>query len=449
MLAACAATAQLPATNSAHAAFDAERWEQAAVELAELSESPSEVTEARQIAEHRMGVSLYRLGLRAAAASIFEAIARSPKHGAREQAMRSLLPLAVELPSAAAVEAPLVRYDDGSREDALDGPAAVVNRVRFLLGRFDYEARDYPRAIAQLEKIYREDYVRARILIAMCHVNMRKSVPAVKALDEALRATPKLPEAEARRFTDLAHMLMAQIFYSAAHRMKEDGRTILLDRAKARAALKYWGKIDVSSPLATEAQWQRAWVELALGDQAAALSDARAARATPGAYVPEAALLEATVRWGMGETEAAMELFRGFVTRYSAVHKALTKLVAEPGKEAEPDAAAFALLARANQHPEEIPEEIRPAVTHALGDRRVLEDLEYSRLLDKEQSHLDSMPALGASKAGARARDALAEERRGLIRSSAEMVRARLGRQAEELQTLLKVADEALATRAP
>jgi len=348
------------------------------------------------------------------------------------------------------VEAPLLQYDEGSREDALDGlPQAVVDRVRFLLGRFDYEGKDCPKAIAQLEKVRGGEFVRARILIALCHVNMRKSVPAVKALDEALQAAPKLPEAEARRLTDLGHMLTAQIFYSASFRAKEDARVIAGDRAKARAALKYWKKIDISSPHATEAQWQRAWVELALGDQAAALSDARAASATPGVYVPEAALLEATIRWGMGETEAAMESFRGFVTRYSSVHRALTKLVAGLGKEAEPDAAAFALLARANQHPEEIPEEIRPSVTDALRDRRVLEDLEYGRLLDEEQRRLDSMPALRASKAGARAGSALAEERKGLIRSSAERVRARLGQQAEALQFLLKQAEEALASGAP
>src|SRR5262245_15059889 len=90
MLGACGASSQGPvmsqgpATNRAQAAFDAGRWGEAAIALAEVSQTPSESEGARQLAEYRLGVSLERLGLRAAGMSLFKAIAGTPAHAARE-----------------------------------------------------------------------------------------------------------------------------------------------------------------------------------------------------------------------------------------------------------------------------------------------------------------------------------------------------------------------------
>lgn len=447
-LGACAGGSYGAAMDRAQAEFDAGRWEQAAVQLAAVAQDPSATEEARHVAELRFAVSLQRLGLRGAAAALLKTIAGRPEHAARKEAFQALLPLALDLPSAAGVEVPLLQFDQEGREAMLAGLAPPAqSRIRFLVGRFEYENKDYEKAIAQLEKVKDADLARAQILIAHCHVQMRKSVPASQALDRALKAAAKLPAPEADRLTDLANILMAQLFYSASFREdKTKERTIAGDGKKAAAALKYWNKIDVASPLVVEARWQRAWLELAMGDQKAALADVRSAIATPGAYVPEAEQLEATIRWGMGEKDAATEAFQAFVKKYTAVHTALKELIERLGKEKEPDAAAFALLAQASAHPDKVPEAVRLPVVHALHDRRVLENLEYDRILDEDRDRLESLSALQAAGAAASARKALESEQSALVRRAAQMVRARLTREAEELQVYLKEVEEALAS---
>lgn len=458
-LGACAASSH--GTAAAQAAVEAGQWDRAAIEDAKLSQDASATVEARQGAEYRLGVSLYRFGLRAVGASIFKAIGSTPEHAAREEALRSLLPLALELPMGANIEAPLRQSDEAARAGALeDLPSPVRSRVRYLLGHFEYSKEDargrapgagaanYGAAIAQLQKVEDGDLPRARILIAMCHVRSRKSVPAVAALESALEAlSSRTADPEARRLVDLANLLQARIYFSTAVRLDDTRNVIVGDRAKLTKALGHFKKIDDASPFGLDARWERAWVELAMGDQKGALSDFRSAIGTPGAYVPEAEQMEANVRWGMGEKDAALESMRSFVTKYSPIQSALAELTGGLAKQADPDAAAFALLTQAKDHPDELPAAIRLVVLHAFGDRRVLENLEYARLLADERKRFEASAAeLRGSIAGERVRKALEDERQALVRRSAEMVRSRLADETANLKTLLQDVEAALAS---
>lgn len=456
---ACAGTSH--GTAAAQAAVEAGQWDRAAIEDAKLSQDPSASAEARQGAEYRLGVSLYRFGLRAVGASIFRGIASTPEHAAREDALRSLLPLALELPEAANIEAPLRQSDESTRAGALeDLPSAVRSRVRYLLGHFEYakedarsgapaaDAASYGAAIAQLEKVADGDLPKAKIMIAMCHVRSRKSVPAVAALESAVEAlSSRTADPEARRLVDFAHLLQARIYFSAAVRLDDTRNVMVGDRAKLTKALDHFKKIDDASPFGLDARWERAWVELAMGDQKGALSDFRSAIGTPGAYVPEAEQMEANVRWGLGEKDAALESMRGFVARYSPIRSALLDLTGGLAKQADPDAAAFALLTQAKDRPDELPAAIRLVVLHAFRDRRVLENLEYAQLLGEERKRFEASAAeLRGSIAGDRVRKALEDERQALVRRSAEMVRSRLADEAENLKILLQDIETALAS---
>jgi hypothetical protein len=435
----------------AQAEFDAGHWEQAAVQFAAVIQDPSVTEEARHTAELRLAISLHRLGLRGVGAALLKTIAGRPEHTLRKEAFQALLPLALDLPSAAGVEVPLLQFDYEGRELMIAGLApAAESRIRYIIGRFEYENADYEKAIAQLEKAKDADLARAQILIAHCHVRLHKSVPASKALEGALTAAAKLPAPESARLTDQANMLMAQLFYSAAlAKSKKDDSLVAVNTQQASAALKYWKKIDASSPLGTEALWQRAWVEMAMGEHKTALDDVKSAIAAPGAYVPEAEQMEATLRWGLGEKPAALDAFRAFVKKYTAVHTALKEQIDRLGKEKDPDEAFFALLARASAKPDELPQATKLAILHALRDRQVLAYVEYSEILDEDRDRLESLSALQSGGAASSARRALEAERKALVDRAAKVVRARLTREAEEIQGLLKEAETALASGGP
>lgn len=443
-LLACAGSPHGAAMDRAQAEFDAGRWEPAAVQLAAIARDPGATEAARHAAELRFAQSLQRLGLRAASAVLLKGITSRPEHAERMAGFDALLPLTLDLPAAAGLEAPLLQFDQEGRELVIGKlPEPAQSRVRLLVGRFEYESKDYPRAIAHLERIKGADVARAQILIAECHVQDRKSVPAAAALEKALTAAATLPAPESGRLTDLANMLMAQLFFSAALKADPKKATVAVDRTKAATALKYWNKIGAQSPHAVEAQWQRAWIELATGEVDAALADARAAAATPGAYVPEAEQIEATVRWGKGDKDA-VKAFRAFVTKYTAVRDALKEQIEAFAKDAEPDAAAVLMLERATDHPEALPVTARLAIAAALGDRQIREHLEYARLLDEDSATLESLAALQRDGGAASTRKALDAEKKALTRATAKLVRERLAREVEHLDGLLKDVTDAL-----
>jgi len=435
----CATTPASPAAAHAQDAFERQQWDAAAVASANASSDSSTPTQARQMAELQLALSLGHLGFRTSSLTLVTAIATDRKHAARLDALPALASLAQQLPDVADVATPLYGYSQEQLEDAVDDlPPDAGMHLRWLLGAQAYHLGKYEEAIARLDKVTGAEAAKAQILVALSHTRNRKSVPTAAALAKAIeiaRASPDDPEA--RRLVDLATLLNARLFYSAAVSRVED-RRISVSVAKLARASRDWHAVDPQGEFGSEAGWERAWVYLAIGAHEAAIRDLERALSDPDAYLPEAEQLLANVRWSAGDLQGAARGFQHVLASYQSTRDALLALTRELVRGGDRGARALALVVGANERPDDLPPDSRRVLRHALRDRQLVQTLAYTRAIAAEQTKLRAMPPpLRGSAAQKIAERALQQTLGNVTNRIAEMVRVRVQRELADLDEIL------------
>jgi hypothetical protein len=401
--------------------------------------APVPPTESAEQLEYELAVSLRGRGFPAASFALLGAILARPEHDAFADAVRALADLALELPEAAGAGAVLAGVAADRRASLFASvPPKLQSRAWYLVAVAAYESGAYEAAIASFEHVTGDDQARALLMTALAHVQLHKSVPTVAVLERAVDLAMQSSDAETIGLGELAQVQIARTFYSAALRVDDAKRKIVVDRKKLDAAMKYWSAIDPASELYAEVMTERAWGWAALGDLQAARDDLVTAFGD-AAYSAEAMELDADLLWRMGKKAEARAAFRALVTTWDPVAAALRALTSGLDGEADPDAAWAKIAAQAIDDPSSIHVFLRPLVTKALGDRQMRGMATWVRMLDDEIAKVDG---LGAE--AERARTALATLKRSATERRAAMARGRLSFEAADLADVLLQSERAL-----
>ncbi|HEV8550042.1 MAG TPA: hypothetical protein VGQ57_13455, partial [Polyangiaceae bacterium] len=182
-------------TESAAAAkqlFDKEKWSEAAQALHRVvSGETGDDAGNKQLAEYYLAICLYRLKFYQASYAIFSVIADNPNHLKFKETLLWLAKLALQLPEPADIIERVGKYTD-EQVARFDNPQQreLYWQLNYMLGRYKYRNRQYEEAIRLFQMVDRHSphYVKSQFFAGISYVQLRKSVPGIKAFQRILKA---------------------------------------------------------------------------------------------------------------------------------------------------------------------------------------------------------------------------------------------------------------------
>lgn len=288
-------------------------------------------------------------------------------------------------------------------------------------------------------------FVKAQFFMGISYVQLRKSVPAVrafqrivKAIDEGIKGVE-----DENRMRDLANLSMARTFYSASIRLSDDG-VPTIDAKKLSAAVKYWNLVDVASEYWLDALFEQSWAYFMAGDYPHSLGNIHTIKSPyfPNSFYPEADIVKAVIYFTVCQYDDATTVVARFQKKYEPIQKELTKIMAKFQGEGK-DESFFKFLKSVRDGTANLSESVRPIVENALSDRQLLRNIEYVRILEAEKKRFDQAPnAFQNSPVGADVIDNIELARTLAVRNAGKLARKRYKRYQDELNEHLRNAQK-------
>jgi hypothetical protein len=425
--------------GAARPLFEAGKWAEAAPALERVASGETGDDEAnRQIARFRLGIALYHLGLYHGSLNVFGAVADAPGHYGYREGLQWLAALDAQLPEPAGVVDHLGTYvrlaDEPFRADVRD-------RIYHLLGWRAYRDRHFEDAVRDFEHVEKPSgfYPRSQFMMGMSFVELRKSVPAVKAFGRVVEAVGEdTPGEEAKHLRNLAWISVARAYYSATVRL-EDNCVPTIDANRLSAAAKYWGKIEMDSELWADARFEESWIYFMAGDYPHALGSLHNLESgyVAATLYPEADIVRGIISFTLCRYDDAITRVARMRLRYGPIRRELEALIARLGAEGrDEEVLAFHEQVRAGRAP--VPAILRPIVEATIPDRPIRKGLEYVRIVGVEQARLQSMPeAFRRSALGQDLAAGLSLAHEAALRGAAGRVRLLLQRRLDDIDAQL------------
>jgi len=233
-------------TESAAAAkqlFDKEKWSEAAQALHRVvSGETGDDSGNKQLAEYYLAICLYRLKFYQASYAIFSVIADNPNHLKFKETLLWLAKLALQLPEPADIIERVGKYTD-EQVARFDNPQQreLYWQLNYMLGRYKYRNRQYEDAIRLFQMVDRNSphYVKSQFFAGISYVQLRKSIPGVKAFQRILKAIDEGVEGvdDEDRMRDLANLSIARTYYSASITLDAETNAPNVNSTKLSAAV--------------------------------------------------------------------------------------------------------------------------------------------------------------------------------------------------------------------
>src|SRR5690349_1042671 len=165
--------------------FDKEKWSEAAQALHRVvSGETGDDAGNKQLAEYYLAICLYRLKFYQASYAIFSVIADNPNHLKFKETLLWLAKLALQLPEPADIIERVGKYTD-EQVARFDNPQQrdLYWQLNYMLGRYKYRNRQFEEGIRLFQMVNRNSphYVKSQFFTGVSYVQLRKSVPGVKA----------------------------------------------------------------------------------------------------------------------------------------------------------------------------------------------------------------------------------------------------------------------------
>lgn len=425
--------------------FDAERWGEAAMQFKRVADGTTKDDEGnRQIAQYHLAVALYRLQMYQGSFAIFSEIADRPKHLKFNDTLRWLSKLASQLPEPADVierigkykPEPIARFNNPRQEE-------LYWKLNYLLGRYKYRNRDYEQALELFSKVDQRSkhYVQAQFFTGICHVQSRKSAPALVSFQNVIQTLDKTTEEieDGTRMRDLAQLSMARTYYSASIRFNDKG-VPTVDGNSIANAIKSWDRVNQASEYWLDALFEESWAYFLAGDFTRLLGNLHTIESPyfPRAFYPEADVLEAVVSFTTCHYDEATTRVARMKNKYAPVKTELEKIVAGfKGKDSEGKYYEFLRHVRAEKA--NLSPNVKTIIENVFSDRQLLLNLEYIQMLDLEEARFRRAPeAFRTSALGGDIADSIAFARELAIRTTGVMARERFQRYLDELGAHLR-----------
>ncbi len=425
--------------------FDGEKWGDAAAALYRVYKGETGDDEGnRQLAQYHLAIALYRLKFYQGAYGIFSEIADKPNHLKFNETLLWLAKLATDLPEPADIVERVGKYND-SQIDKFNNPnqRELYWQLNYLLGRYKYRNRQYDDALRLFGKVDRQSkyYIKAQFFSGISNVQLRRSVPAVRAFQRIVGAIDSgdVDIEDEDRMRDLAFLSMARTYYSASVRLDESNSPTI-DPSRLSAAVKYWNKVDVASEYWLDALFEESWAYFMAGDYAHALGNIHTIQSPyfPNSYYPEAEILKAVIYFANCQYDDAETIVARFQTKYQPMYDDLNAVVKRFEGE-DQDEPFYKFLKEVRDGKANLPPRIKVVVENALGDRQLLRHLQYVQVLDEEAKRFEKAPAAFRDSAlGNDVKDAIQLARDIAVRNAGQLARERYQRNLDELNEHLR-----------
>jgi hypothetical protein len=244
---------------------------------------------------------------------------------------------------------------------------------------------------------------------------------------------------------DLAFLSMARTYYSASVRL-DDSNSPTIDSAKLSAAVKYWNKVDVGSEYWLDALFEESWAYFMAGDYPRALGNIHTIQAPyfPGSFYPEASILKAVIYFANCNYEAATTVVARFNKKYVPLKQELGKVLARYQGENQEE-AFYKFLLSVREGTADLDPKIKGIVENAMGDRQLLRNIEYVRVLDEEMQRFAKAPArFNTSGLGQQVQDSLKLARSIAVKNAGDLAKSRYRRNLDELEEHLRNGEKIL-----
>jgi tetratricopeptide (TPR) repeat protein len=442
-------------TESAAAAkqlFDKEKWSEAAQALHRVvSGETGDDAGNKQLAEYYLAICLYRLKFYQASYAIFSVVADNPAHLKFKETLLWLAKLALQLPEPADIIERVGKYTD-DQVARFDNPQQreLYWQLNYMLGRYKYRNRQYEEAIRLFQMVDRNSphYVKSQFFAGISYVQLRKSIPGIKAFQRILKALDEGVEGvdDEDRMRDLANLSIARTYYSASITLDAETNAPSVNSTKLSAAVKYWNSVDVTSEYWLDALFEESWAYFMAGDYPRALGNIHTIEAPyfPSSFHPEADILKAVIYFTNCNYDAATITVARFHKKYVPVRDALEKVLKKySGQNQEEPFFKFLLNVREGKG--DLDERIRPIVEIALSDRQLLRNIDYVRLLEEEEKRFKKAPqSFQSSGLGQQVGDALKLARDLAVRQAGELAIQRYRRNVDELNEHMRNGEKIL-----
>ncbi len=429
--------------------FDAERWGEAALLLKQVVDGDTNDDAGnRQIAQYHLAITLYRLQFFQASYDIFRKIADKPNHLKFKETLLWLAKLATQLPEPADIIGAVGKYskDQVGRFDN-EQQRDLFYQLNYLLGRSMYRKREWQQAIDLFSNVKQESpyFVKSQFFMGISYVQLRKSVPAVRAFQRIVEGIDKGIEGveDEGRMKDLANLSMARTFYSASVRLDQNN-VPKIDEKKLNAAVRYWNQVDTGSEYWLDALFEQSWAYFMAGDYPRALGNIHTIQSPyfPHAFYPEADIVRSVIYFTTCQYEDATTLVAQFQKKYEPIQKELKQVLKRfEGEGSEQKFYDFVLKIRDGKGG--LSPAITPIVENALSDRELLRNIEYVKVLDTELARFKSAPtSFKNSPVGADVEDNVNIAKADAIRKTGDLARRRYKRNLVELDEHLRSAQK-------
>ena len=432
--------------------FDKERWSEAAAGMYRVvSGDTGDDPGNKQLAEYYLAISLYRLKFYQASYAIFSVIADNPSHLKFKETLLWLAKLATQLPEPADIiervgkytDDQVARFDNRQQQD-------LFWQLNYMLGRYKYRNRQYEDAIRLFQRVDRRSvyYVKAQFFTGISFVQLRKSVPAVRAFSRIEKALEEGVEGveDEDRMRDLAYLSMARTYYSASIRLDAETNVPTVDASKLSAAVKYWDKVGQESEYWLDALFEESWAYFMAGQYPQALGNIHTLQAPyfPNSFYPEADVLKAVIYFSNCNYDAASIVVARFNQRFVPIKDELEKILKQFKGENQEE-PFFKFLLKVREGNANVPESVQGVVESALSDRQLLRNIDYVKLLDGEVKRFKASPAsFRASSLGVQIQDMLRIARQLAVRNAGELALQRYQRSVDEINEHLRNGEKIL-----
>lgn len=425
--------------------FGEEKWAEAALLLKRVVDGDTKDDEGnRQIAGYQLAISLYRLQLFEASHQIFRRISQNERHVRRKDTLAWLAKLDTQLPEPADLVSSVGRYDAKDiRAFDNDEQEQVYFQLAFLMGKHRYRERRFEDAMKLLAAVGKSSpyYVKAQFHLGISSVQLRRSVPAVKAFRRILTAIDDGVEGvdDENRMKDLANLSLARVYYSASIEL-DDGNRPQINPDKLTAAVNHWNRVDSGSEYWLDALFEQSWAYYMAGRFPRALGNIHTLQSPyfPNAFYPEADVVRMVIYFTTCQYEDATSLVAKFRKRYEPIAKELGSLLKTFDGD-DGDDRMFVFLENVRQGKAKLRPQVQAIVQGILNDRQLLRNVAYVRELDAESARFAKAPStFRSSRLGEDIDASISSARRNAVRRTGTLARRRYQRTLDHLNEQLR-----------
>ena len=298
--------------------------------------------------------------------------------------------------------------------------------VRFLLGRFHFEASEHKRALERLGRILPangEHYLKARYLMGVVYVVLNRAQPALDAFKDVLRFQSQVGDKPYYdRYRQMAYMALGRLFFSIG---------------KHETAGRYYDRVRHGTDSWLDSLGEIGWTYFHLRRFDRVLGHLQTLNSPyfEDRYYPEARVLKALILFRTCRFNETLVVVQRFLRDYKPLRKELDAQLTN----AHSDAEFYGYLASLSADKESLSLQLRRIFHAALNDRTLQRTFGLVSLLGEEVKGLKRLKRNTEAQQQAQGLlNDLGRVRNVLISEAGAMARRRLSRVREELTEIIR-----------